>query len=292
ATFLENWSNFLRKLEQLRDSPNTKEAVTSDVFVTVERSLVKSVVKRGKLTVKEVDLFKAADHWATNECERQGVTPDGETKRRILGEDIVKAIRFPLISQEEFVSAVFDSHILTLQEVGAMMKHYCGVLKSPLPFKKTMRGRVLYHRSNRFQKFSSGCYYSEGDSIEFTVSKPIMLRGVQYFGSKHSKHTVVTEVKDTIHNSCLGKDSGTYHSKKDAWNNFYGFDVSFESALCLEANKQYTLVSVFKGLVSCYGLDGQKIVESGGVRFTFSESNCDFNSSSGTRGQFPALIFS
>ncbi|PFX13255.1 BTB/POZ domain-containing protein 6 [Stylophora pistillata] len=228
------------------DSPNTKEAVTSDVFVTVERSLVKSVVKRGKLTVKEVDLFKAADHWATNECERQGVTPDGETKRRILGEDIVKAIRFPLISQEEFVSAVFDSHILTLQEVGAMMKHYCGVLKSPLPFKKTMRGRVLYHRSNRFQKFSSGCYYSEGDSIEFTVSKPIMLRGVQYFGSKHSKHTVVTEVKDTIHNSCLGKDSGTYHSKKDAWNNFYGFDVSFESALCLEANKQYTLVSVFK----------------------------------------------
>ena len=119
-----------------------------------------------------------------------------------------------------------------------------------------------------------------------------MLRGVQYFGSKHGKHTVFTEVKDTVQNSCLGKESGTYHSKKDAWNNYHGFDVLFESALCLEANKQYTLVSVFKGLISWYGLEGQTTVESGGVQFTSSESNCDFNNTSVTRGQFPALIFS
>ena len=133
---------------------HTKEAVTSDEFVTVEQSVLKSVVKRRTLKVKEVELFKAADLWATKECERQGVIPVGEMKRQILGEDIVKAIRFPLISQKEFVSAVIDSQILTLDEVGTMMKHYCGVLKSPLPFKKTRRGKLFHLRSNRFQKFS------------------------------------------------------------------------------------------------------------------------------------------
>ncbi len=45
----------------------TEEAVTSDEFVTVERSLVETVVKRERLNVKEVELFKAVDRWATKE---------------------------------------------------------------------------------------------------------------------------------------------------------------------------------------------------------------------------------
>ena len=96
---------------------NTEEAVTSDDFVTLERSLIESVVKRERLTVKEVDLFKAVDRWATRESERQGITADGESKRRIIGEDIVKAIRFPLMSQKEFVSVGLDSRILNFGEM-------------------------------------------------------------------------------------------------------------------------------------------------------------------------------
>ena len=90
----------------------TAEAVTSDEFVTVERSLVETVVKREDLNVKEVELFKAVDCWATEQSKRQGITRDGESKRRILGEEIVKEIRFPLMSQQEFASVVFDSDIL------------------------------------------------------------------------------------------------------------------------------------------------------------------------------------
>ena len=93
----------------------TEEAITSDEFVTVERAVVESVVKREVLNVTEVELFKAVNRGATKECERQGMTSDGETKRRILGEDIVKGIRFPLIPQKDFASVVFDSRILNLE---------------------------------------------------------------------------------------------------------------------------------------------------------------------------------
>ena len=89
----------------------TEEAVTSDEFVSVERSVVESVVKREALNVTEVELFKAVDRWATRECERQGITSDGETKRRVLGEDIVNGIRFPLIEEKDFASVVLDSHL-------------------------------------------------------------------------------------------------------------------------------------------------------------------------------------
>ena len=42
-----------------------ENALTSEEFVTLERSVVESVVKRERLNVKEVDLFKAVDRWAT-----------------------------------------------------------------------------------------------------------------------------------------------------------------------------------------------------------------------------------
>ena len=195
----------------------TEEAVTSDEFVTVERSLVESVVKREELNVKEVELFKAVDRWATKACERQGITPEGEAKRRILGEDIVKAIRFPVMSQKEFASVVFDSAILTWKEVGDMIKHYSDVLTTPSPFLQEARIGCEKNRCNRFEKFvGPGWSYAGGlaDSVQFFVSKPIELYGVQHFGSVGSEYTVSSEVKDTTQDSSVVKRSGTYASKK------------------------------------------------------------------------------
>ena len=92
---------------------HTENALTSEEFVTLERSVVESVVKRERLNVKEVDLFKAIDRWATKEVEKQRLTSGGKVKRGILGEEIVKAIRFPVMSQKEFASVVVDCDILT-----------------------------------------------------------------------------------------------------------------------------------------------------------------------------------
>ena len=68
----------------------TENALSSEEFVTLERSVVESVVKRERLNVKEVDLFKAVDRWATKEVERQRLSSDGKVKRRILGEELLQ----------------------------------------------------------------------------------------------------------------------------------------------------------------------------------------------------------
>ena len=90
----------------------TEEAVKSDRFATIERSLLEAVVARDTLTIEEVELFKAVDLWATKQCEKQGLAADGATKRRILGEDVTKGIRFPTMKQDDFASVVLDSEIL------------------------------------------------------------------------------------------------------------------------------------------------------------------------------------
>ena len=278
----------------------TEEAVTSDEFVTLEKSVVESVVKREVLNVREVELFRAVDRWATKESERQGLNPEGDVKRRILGKEIVEAIRFPLMSMKEFASFAIDSHILTLKETEDMMKYYSSVLMSPLPFVQEPRIGCARYRCHRFDKIcppdNNGRWHyhdSKRDSVQFSVSKPVTLFGVQHFGSEFGEYTVVTEVKDSADDSPIVKQSGSYASEnKSESNQYYGFDVQFDRPLCLRGDKKYKLVSLIEGPKSWYGENGRTSVEcERGVRFTFTSSDASSNNTSETRGQFSAFIF-
>ena len=108
-----------------------QKAVKSDEFVTIERSLLEAVVIRDTLTIEEIELFKAVDLWAKRECERQGLAADGAIKRRILGEDVIKGIRFPTIKQEDFASVVLDSY--PASRVFFDLPRYVGKRKKTLP---------------------------------------------------------------------------------------------------------------------------------------------------------------
>ena len=277
----------------------TEEAVTSDEFVTLERSLVESVVKKEALNVKEVELFKAVDRWATREIERQGMTPDGDVKRRILGEEIIKSIRFPLMSQTEFASVVFDSHILTIEEVGDMMKHYCGILTSPLPFIQAARIDSNFYRCQRFSNFHSGGWFysssasaSEIDRICFTVNKPITLHGVEHFGSQGGEYTVSAKVKDTTDGSSLIKHSRSYSSVKHETGAYYSFDVFFDHPVSLVEGRKYEVNALINGPMSCRGSEGKTFVECEGVQFTFTSSKKNLDRTYVYEGQFPAFVFS
>ncbi|XP_022809289.1 BTB/POZ domain-containing protein 6-like, partial [Stylophora pistillata] len=286
----------------------TQEATTSDEFVSVERSVVESLVKREELNVEEVELFKAVDRWATKECERRGVTSDGGTKRRLLGEEIVKGIRFPLIPQRDFASVVFDSRILNHEEFGNMIKYYNGVLTTPLPFlqacridsnKQNCRIDSTKYRCYRFQTFCAPeglrwNYSGNADCIILTVEKPVKLYGVQHFGSEGGEYTVTTEIVDPIDNTLLALRAGIYASEKSDTHAYYGFDVTFgDRPVILKANKEYKLKSLIKGPSSWYGEKGQTLVKCQGVRFTFRDSASDsINGTTETRGQFPGILFS
>ena len=281
---------------------NTEEAVTSDDFVTLERSLIESVVKSERLTVKEVDLFKAVDRWATRESERQGITADGESKRRIIGEDIVKAIRFPLMSQKEFVSVVFDSRILNFGEISELMKYYNDVkLTSPLPFIHTPRaGGIKLHQliCYRFSVYKSpvvgGCWTCSGknpDGIVLSVNKSVKLHGIQHFGSEGGQYTVSIEVNNTTNGFSLVKKTGSYTSEKDETHGYFSFTVWFDPPLQLHEGKRYEVKSFIQGPTSWYGEEGEPSLECSQVRFNFYLSASSSNGTTESRGQFSAFLF-
>ena len=245
----------------------TEEAVKSDGFATIERSLLEAVVVRDTLSIAEVNLFKAVNLWAANECERQGLTTDGEIKRRILGESIVKGIRFPVMKQDEFANVVIDSKILTPEEVIAFFKYYSSALNSPLEFLESARsgfrdnniqrcGRFRYVRENGWG------YGGRADCIDFTVDKDIMLHGLCLFGSENNDYSVTLTMKQTGAMLALATKTGTFSSKllQHTNGNYYGFEILFDSAVACKKNTKYEIQAVTSGPLSWTGSYGVRIV--------------------------------
>jgi len=251
------------------------EAVKSDGFVAIEKPVLEALVERESLTVKEVELFKAVDSWASKECEKQGLAAEGSVKRRILGERIVKAIRFPVMEEKEFADVVLDCDILTKKESFDMMKYFNSVLKLPVGFPESIRVGSR-HRLTRFKPgviyINSWGYSSGSDSLLVSVNKNIKLYSVRLFGSENNEYSVTLKVTDSS-GAARATKTGTFMSElfQIEGSDCYGFDIVFEHPIILEANNKYWFEALINGPHSWYGSGcTPRIVHSSGVTFVFN----------------------
>ena len=277
----------------------TEEALKSDGFAIIERSLLEEVVIRGTLTIEEIELFKAVDLWATKQCEKQGVAADGATKRIILGEDVIKGIRFPTMKQEDFTTVVLHSEILRKEEIVSVVTRLSSASRIPVGFPESKRSGFVadVQRCCRFGSLSSNVsqYNSNSwDGICFSVDKDIELRGVCLFGSENNTYRVDLKIDNTMNNTVLVSKTGEFISKLlrcDKYS-YQGFEVLFDENVNLVKNTRYSLFAKIQGPDSLCGKDGARSVECGDVTFTFSECfyllEVDYaNNSCVKYGQFP-----
>ena len=149
------------------------------------------------------NFYLPVDLWATDECERQGVLASGKVKRRILGEQIVKNIHFPVMEEKDFTSTVIYSNILSRTEERELMRNFNGTLTTSVGFPEDQRVGFRWSCS-RFACFSS-CYCEPGDcsydgdsnslfldAIVLDVDKDIMLHGIRFFGCVNNMDHIVS----------------------------------------------------------------------------------------------------
>ena len=277
----------------------TKEVVKlGNGFLTIERSLLEAIVVRDTLNIKEVELFCAVDLWARKECDKQGLTTDGNTKRRILGEKIIKAIRFPTMEQVDFAMVALDSKILTTEEIVSIIKHINSVLTCPVGFPDRKRSGFLgdVQRCCRFGvvKCNNWHYDSLRDCIQLCTDKDISLHGLRLFGKENNSYWVDLEIKNAENKSLLSSKAGSFSSEilPSKLGHFYGFEVFFDSVLVLKRHVTYSIEALITGSSSSSGGNGLKSVKCQGVTITFMNSKYSGNGTGVKQGQFPELLFS
>ena len=296
--------NLVDRCWEVIDS-QTEQALKSDGFETIEKTFLEALVQRETLQIREVELFKGCDRWAIKQCRKQGLATDGELKRRVLGEEIVKAIRYAVMKQEEFAGVVLDAKILTPDEIVTFFKFFSSQeISPPLGFSETRR-RSCLHRCGRFtrmQRSSWDCDGLDWDAIEFKVDKDIILSGVRLFGSESNLYNLDTLALYQGNPHFLGSllleklESSTYPSKLlESRQNFsyHGLEVLFNSKPSLKKNTLYHIMVLISGAKSGKGCKGLKIVKIDGVTFTFSIPCIYFGErSSVEQGQFAEFLFS
>ena len=270
----------------------SEEAVKSEGFVTVERSVLEELVENNSLNIKEVELFKAVDCWAENECKKQGLVAEGSAKRRVLGERVVQGIRFPVMEQTEFADIVLDSEILTPKETNRLVKYFNSVLHDSVGFLETARtgGKQVI---SRFRSVAKGWWYNPRyrNCICFDVDKNIHLHAIHFFGSDNSQYSVTLGVLDHSSGISVTKQEGNFLSKQIQCEigDHQGFDIVFEPPIAIKANKRYRISASITGPPSWYGTNGCSTVEHSGVTFHFywlskHRTNCG-------KGQFSKFVF-
>ncbi|XP_015748113.1 PREDICTED: BTB/POZ domain-containing protein 6-B-like [Acropora digitifera] len=259
----------------------------------IERPHLETIVTRDTLKMDEVKLFAAVDKWATSECEEKGLTPDGKTKRTVLGEQIIKAIRFPVMERHEFSRVVTPSGILSDEEVSQLQKYFEKTLDGPVGFPEQSRTSLDHlDRRQRFRYSGGSWSYQRGlrDALVFEVDGHIELYGLRLFGRLNSNYSVNLELINEESGEKVLSQTGNFTSvplKTYGGSVYYGFEFLFDQPVNIDTVTKYRVEALISGPSSEKAKNCYRNTD----WFTFSAYDNENNGTNAREGQFPEFVF-
>ena len=94
---------------------NADEVLKSDDFTQLHLRTLNLLLAREFYVEKEIHVFEAVERWSEAECQRKGLSPEPQNKRKVLG-DALYLVRMPLMSADEFTKGPVKSKMLTADE--------------------------------------------------------------------------------------------------------------------------------------------------------------------------------
>ena len=270
-------------------SKNTQECLNSEAFCDIGLHTLNALLKKERLAVPEVELFKAVLKWTDSECAKQGINieEDKTARRRILG-DSVYEIRFLAMSQEDFVIYVSPTGMLRETEIVCLFQKLYGLDVAGLKWKnrkKRSASVVSFSRFDPSYVAANNWNYAGGsDALTLTVNKAVLFHGVRLFGDTGGSQY---EVKFTVKNETV---TGTYTSQQN--DGVWSYDVILSNPIPFQSNEEFTIIATIKGPKSCRGTSGKQSVKVDEIVVTFKKSRVSSNCTSEDVGQFFKIFLS
>ena len=239
-----------------------------------DNNLLLPIFKRDTLNVNEVKVFQAVNRWAETICGKQGKTPSGKEKRSIIGDELVKLIRFPIMSQSEFAEHVAETKILTETEVNEISSYFT-LNRNPGKFsciprclnRRNLRSCIRVGVADlgwvpRLRRASD----EFTESTSFSVNVPILLGGVVISGNPGNKYTVKLKLNgEVVSETCLQRDC----NRRLYWNQI-GFHITFQQYHLLNSDIPCILEASIKGKPRIYSVRSRRELVFEEVTFRFA----------------------
>ena len=243
---------------------NTQEIIANKSFLDLKHEQLHSFLQRSSLRVEEASLFKAVDCWAAKRSEESNMTVDGTNKRSVLGEDLLKLIRFSLMSPAVFSKVVIPTEILLTTEVIDVFKQFTSV---PIPggLKFSILPRAKLKQNTRFSSLNLGNINPSSSKTPHADIESTQKSGVLTFlvGKRAIELCGVKIITAREHSCCVsvsvfGRDKKILSQVKDKYlpasevsgriarirsDTYVSIDVFFNRPFCLSTNTCYTIKS-------------------------------------------------
>ena len=251
-------------------SKKTQECLNSEAFCDIGLHTLNALLKKERLAVTEVELFKAVLKWTDSECARQGINTkeDKTARRRILG-DSVYEICFLEMSHENILKDVSPTGILTDSEAICILQKVVGLDVPCLKWKERREREPSPLLSfNRFDyekvEYFLSCSDNVGfDALTFTVNKAVLFHGVRLMGD--GQYKVNFKIKDQ-------NVTGTYTSQQDS-DGVFGYDVMLSKPIPLPPDEEITIVATIEGRICDWGVDEKSSVKVDDILVTFKNGS-------------------
>ncbi|XP_031566551.1 BTB/POZ domain-containing protein 1-like [Actinia tenebrosa] len=306
---------------------DAERAVSSESFLNVSKEMLCKVLGRDTMSIDEVVLFQAVEKWALNKLKEQGLEESMENKRAVLGEEVIKLIRFPLMSQKEFAEKVLPSGILKTDEETELTQFFNGTVPRSRSFSNAKRGKSqVFLPKIRFDSIIKPCdapsqCFGVPEAIDFKVNNPLSLVGVRLFGAKGSTYDVtlalyksdqkITEISSALPTEDeetgdgvsglfgakgftyekITQISSTFPTEDEETDGYYGFTILLDEPVPLDPDVVYTIEATISGPNFYHGKQGKTTIAFEDMVITYLDSRVPTCRTSSQEGQYPSLLF-
>ncbi|XP_055352042.1 BTB/POZ domain-containing protein 3-like [Paramacrobiotus metropolitanus] len=112
--------------------------LASDGVAALGKGTLAKILQRDTLSVKEQNVYLAAEKWALNECTVRKLEPSGAHRRQVL-EEVLYLVRFPLMSYAQLAEGPGKSGLLLESEMRDLYQYKFSATKPPLAFSTESR---------------------------------------------------------------------------------------------------------------------------------------------------------
>ena len=129
----------------------------SEAFYEMTRESLCRILAMSRLSMPEIDVFRACEHWAKRQCGEQQLAHTPENMRELLGKGL-HLLHLPALELDQYSSIVVPSGLLSVQEENSVFRYLLGhnqdgtaeVVLFPTHTRSFVAGRATLQYSSGF----------------------------------------------------------------------------------------------------------------------------------------------
>jgi hypothetical protein len=154
---------------------HAKEVLEQEQVEDLDLDGLRFIAERETLNVPlESVLFDALVRWCNRECKRRRLELSTENKRAVLGKETLYAVRYLLMSSEEFLAGPMQSGLLNQSEINMILGH---ILHHPVPENPCLSNVITRMQTPRNRAPGHPIPLSQRSNLELSDHDTAILQG-------------------------------------------------------------------------------------------------------------------